>query len=43
MNSKQPTSKTGLLDQEINFLSKVLFVFMCILAFVIVFLNGFYA
>lgn len=43
MNSKQPTSKTGLLDNEINFLSKVLFLFMCGLAFVIVFMNGFYA
>lgn len=43
MNSKQPSSKTGLLDNEINFLSKVLFLFMCGLAFAIVFMNGFYA
>ena len=43
MNSKQPSSKTGLLDNEINYLSKVLFLFMCIVALSIVVLNGFYA
>jgi phospholipid-translocating ATPase len=41
MNSKTPTSKTCLLDQELNFLSKILFVLMLILSFSIVVLNGF--
>ena len=43
MNSKLPGSKFGLLDLEINFLSKVLFVFMMLVALVILVLNGFYA
>ena len=41
MNSKKPRSKIGLLDSEINFLSKVLFILMLIIsAFIIVF-DGF--
>lgn len=43
MNSKNPGSKVGLLDLEINFLSKILFLSVMVIAFVIVFLNGFYA
>lgn len=41
MNSKMPRSKVGLLDQEINFLSKVLFAFMLTIAFLIIVLEGF--
>ena len=41
MNSKMPGSKVGLLDLEINFLSKVLFLFLMGIAAVIVLLNGF--
>lgn len=36
MNSKSPSSKIGLLDLEVNFLSKLLFLLMVILAFTIV-------
>lgn len=43
MNSKNPNSKVGLLDLELNFLSKVLFVLMVLLAFTIVVSNGFHA
>lgn len=43
MNSKLLGSKFGLLDLEVNFLSKVLFLFMLAVALVIVVLNGFYA
>jgi phospholipid-translocating ATPase len=42
MNSKLPTSKTCLLDLEINYLSKILFVFMLIMSGSIVLLNGFH-
>lgn len=42
MNSKLPTSKTCLLDLEINHLSKILFVFMLIMSAAIVLLNGFH-
>lgn len=42
MNSKLPTSKTCLLDLEINYLSKILFVLMLILSASIVLLNGFH-
>lgn len=42
MNSQSANSKTGLLDLEINFLSKVLFLLMVILAITIVVLNGFH-
>ena len=41
MNSKMPRSKVGLLDSEINFLSKVLFAFMLTIAFLIIVLDGF--
>jgi phospholipid-translocating ATPase len=41
MNSKQPRSKVGLLDQEINFLSKVLFGLMLGIAAIIIILDGF--
>jgi phospholipid-translocating ATPase len=42
MNSKLPTSKTCLLDLEINYLSKILFMFMLIMSASIVLLNGFH-
>lgn len=42
MNSKSPNSKFGLLDLEINFLSKVLFILMVILSGTIVSINGFH-
>lgn len=41
MNSKMPRSKIGLLDAEINFLSKVLFVLMMIISGLIIVLEGF--
>lgn len=41
MNSKMPRSKVGLLDEEINFLSKVLFVLMLMIAAIIIVLDGF--
>ena len=41
MNQKHPVSKSSLLDSEVNFLSKILFVFLFILAFGITFLNQF--
>lgn len=41
MNSKTPRSKIGLLDSEINFLSKVLFLLMLIISAVIIVLDGF--
>lgn len=40
MNSKSPKSKFGLLDLEINFLSKVLFLLMLLMALVIVLMSG---
>ena len=36
-----PRSKVGKLDLELNFLSKVLFIFMCVLALCVIFLRGF--
>jgi len=42
MNSKLPQSKVCLVDKEINFLSKILFTFLMVLAFGICFLNGFH-
>ena len=42
MNSQEPRSKTGLLDEEVNKLSKILFVLMMGFAAVIVLLNGFH-
>jgi phospholipid-translocating ATPase len=41
MNASQPVSKVGLLDIEINNLSKVLFVLASILSLVLVALRGF--
>ena len=41
MNSKMPRSKIGLLDSEINFLSKVLFVLMLLIAAIMITLEGF--
>jgi phospholipid-translocating ATPase len=41
MNSKMPRSKVGLLDEEINFLSKVLFVLMLMIAAIIIVMDGF--
>ncbi|CAI2369958.1 unnamed protein product [Moneuplotes crassus] len=43
MNSKNPNSKVGLLDLELNFLSKLLFVLMVLLALTIVISDGFHA
>jgi len=43
MNSQMPGSKVGKVDLEINFLSKLLFLFMMLLALLILVLNGFYA
>jgi phospholipid-translocating ATPase len=40
MNTRRPRSKVGLLDMELNYLSKWLFVFMMILSVIMVFLNG---
>lgn len=41
MNNKQPVTKVGKLDQEINRLSKFLFVFMVLLSLGIVALSDF--
>lgn len=41
MNAKEPTSKFGKLDWELNFLSKLLFVMMVIMSFVLLMLKGF--
>lgn len=41
MNSSEPREKVGELDLELNFLSKLLFFFMVVMAFIIVFLSGF--
>ena len=41
MNSKMPRSKVGLIDWEINFLSKVLFLMMLVVSFVIVVMDNF--
>ena len=40
MNSREPRSKFGQLDSELNYLSKLLFVFMVISSVVLVVLNG---
>lgn len=36
MNSREPRSKMGMLDKELNFLSKALFIFMCSAAAMVV-------
>lgn len=41
MNSKSPRSKIGLIDAEINLLSKLLFVLMLFISAIIIFLDGF--
>lgn len=41
MNTSQPRMKTGKLDLEVNWLSKVLFGMMCLISFGIVALDGF--
>lgn len=41
MNTSQPRMKIGKLDLEVNWLSKVLFVMMCLISLVIVALDGF--
>ena len=41
MNSKMPRSKVGLLDSEINFLSKVLFALMLIISGLMIIAEGF--
>jgi phospholipid-translocating ATPase len=42
MNAKLPQSKMCLLEHEVNFLSKMLFVFLMVLSGVITVLNGFH-
>lgn len=42
MNNKSPRSKVGLIDEEINQLSKILFVLMLFFSGTIVVLNGFH-
>ncbi|EFA84483.1 ATPase [Heterostelium album PN500] len=41
MNTSIPSTKVGLLDQEINTLSKLLFVLLCFLSFVMIAVKGF--
>ena len=41
MNTSHPRMKIGKLDLEVNWLSKVLFVMMCLISFCIVALDGF--
>ena len=41
MNSKTPRSKFGILDLEIDFLSKLLFVLMMFVAAIMITLDGF--
>lgn len=40
MNTNNARTKTGRTDEELNYLSKVLFGFMCVLAVVIVISGG---
>lgn len=40
MNSRQPRTKFGRLDNEVNFLAKLLFVMMLALSIVLVILDG---
>jgi phospholipid-translocating ATPase len=42
MNSQIPRSKVGLVDIELNFLSKLLFAFLVLLSVMIVVMNGFH-
>ena len=41
MNSKDPRTKMGLVDMELNKLSKICFIFMCSLAGMIIVFKGF--
>ena len=41
MNIKKAKIKWGIFDEEINFLSKLLFVFMCMISFLILLFKGF--
>ena len=41
MNTNEARTKMGRTDGELNYLSKVLFIFMCILATIIVISGGF--
>jgi hypothetical protein len=41
MNTNEARTKMGRTDGELNYLSKVLFIFMCILAVLIVVAGGF--
>eukprot|EP01133_Synstelium_polycarpum_P015140 gene15140-17919_t len=41
MNTSIPSTKVGLLDTELNNLSKVLFVLLCFLSFILISLKGF--
>lgn len=41
MNSREPQGKFGIFDEEINALSKVLFIFMLALAFIMILFYGF--
>lgn len=43
MNSRAPRSKSGKLDLELNLITKFLFAFTLLIAFLLVALNGFYA
>ena len=42
MNASAPRQKVGVLDLEVNWLSKVLFVMMCFFALLIIAADGFY-
>lgn len=42
MNNKNPRSKVGIVDEEINFLSKILFILMIFFAGTTTVLNGFH-
>jgi len=41
MNSRSPRTKMGRIDNEINFLTKLLFLFMVILSAVIILVSGY--
>jgi phospholipid-translocating ATPase len=41
LNSREPRSKMGRIDQELNYLSKLLCAFLCDIAFIIVLCKGF--
>ena len=42
MSQKNPRSKVGSLDLEINYIAKILFVLMLILALLIIFMDGYH-